>query len=179
MHKFGYLMPLALAACAPGPSERLAINQVAGVCDDRALGTFVGQLPDQATALKLMGFSRARTLRWVPPGGMVTMDYSPQRLTVQLDASALAASPIDASTEASAPPSLPPSAAPASILVPESSGPASIADVAPGTQNGVGDFASEHAPGTGGGPASKLGVGGAALLLHALTKALSKPEAAT
>ena len=86
MHKFGLLLPLALIACAAPPSERLAINQVAGVCDDRALGTFVGQLPTQDTSLKMMGFSRARTLRWVPPGGAVTMDYSPQRLTVQLDA---------------------------------------------------------------------------------------------
>ena len=86
MHRFTLLMPLALAACAPGPSERLAINQVAGVCDDRALGSFVGQRPDQETSLKLMGFARARTLRWVPHGGAVTMDYSPQRLTVQLDA---------------------------------------------------------------------------------------------
>ena len=85
MHKYGLLMPLALAACAAPPSERLAINQVAGVCDDRALGSFVGQLPTQETSLRLMGFARARTLRWVPHGGMVTMDYSPQRLTVQLD----------------------------------------------------------------------------------------------
>ncbi len=30
--------------------------------------------------------SGARTLRWVPQGGMVTMDFSPQRLTIQLDA---------------------------------------------------------------------------------------------
>ncbi len=86
MHKFGLLLPLTLIACAAPPSERLAINQVAGVCDDRALGPFVGQLPTQDTALKLMGFARARTLRWVPHGGVITMDYSPQRLTVQLDA---------------------------------------------------------------------------------------------
>jgi hypothetical protein len=85
MHKSILLAPLALAACAPGPSERLAINQVAGTCDDRALGTFVGQAPTQDVARQLMGFARARTLRWVPHGGVVTMDYSPQRLTVQLD----------------------------------------------------------------------------------------------
>ena len=86
MHKFGLLMPLALAACAAPPSERLAINQVAGVCDARALGSFVGQLPTPDNGLKLMGFARARTLRWVPHGGAMTMDHNPQRLTVQLDA---------------------------------------------------------------------------------------------
>ena len=84
MHKVFALM-VPIAACAPGPSERISINQVGAACDDRALGSFVGQAPTQETALKLMGFSRSRTLRWVPFGGAVTMDYNPQRLTVQLD----------------------------------------------------------------------------------------------
>lgn len=42
-------------------------------------------MPTQKNALKLMGLSRLRTLRWVPHGDAVTMDYSRQRLTVQLD----------------------------------------------------------------------------------------------
>lgn len=75
----------ALSACAAGDSERISINQVGAACDDRALGSFVGQAPTKETALKLMGFSRSRTLRWVPFGGAVTTDFSPQRLTVQLD----------------------------------------------------------------------------------------------
>ncbi len=29
--------------------------------------------------------SGARTIRWVPKGGVVTMDFNPSRLTVQLD----------------------------------------------------------------------------------------------
>lgn len=85
MHRFGLTVLIPLAACAPGPSERLTMTQVAGVCDDRALGSFVGQQPTKENSLKLMGFARARTMRWVPHGGAVTMDYSPQRLTVQLD----------------------------------------------------------------------------------------------
>jgi hypothetical protein len=82
------LMPLILmsmTACAPGPSDRITIDQVGAVCDARALGSFVGQAPTKENTLKLMGFSRSRTLRWVPFGGAVTMDFSPQRLTVQLD----------------------------------------------------------------------------------------------
>ena len=86
MHKMLILMLMPLAACAPGPSERISINQVGTECDDRALGSFVGQAPTKENALKLMGFSRSRSLRWVPHGGAVTMDYNPQRLTVQLDA---------------------------------------------------------------------------------------------
>ena len=85
MHKIALLALLSTAACAPGPSERLAINQVAGTCDARALGTYVGQVPTKETSLKLMGFSRARSMRYVPFGGVVTMDHNPQRLTVQLD----------------------------------------------------------------------------------------------
>jgi hypothetical protein len=33
----------------------------------------------------MMSASGARVLRWVPKGGIVTMDFSPNRLTVQLD----------------------------------------------------------------------------------------------
>ena len=76
---------ISVTACAPGPSERIAIDQVGAVCDDRALGSFVGQEPTKETALKLMGFSRARVLRWVRFGAMVTVEFSPQRLTVRLD----------------------------------------------------------------------------------------------
>ena len=86
MHKMALVMPFALVACAAPPSERLAINQVAGVCDARALGSFAGELPTPEIGLRMMGFARASTLRWVPHGGMITMDHSPQRLTVQLDA---------------------------------------------------------------------------------------------
>ena len=85
MHKLCLLALTALAACAPGNSERITLDQVGAECDARALGSFVGQLPTKENGLKLMGFSRSRTLRWVPHGGMVTMDYNPQRLTVQLD----------------------------------------------------------------------------------------------
>lgn len=86
MHKLVHLALLTLAACAAPPSEPLAINQVAGVCDARALASFIGQLPTPETGLRMMGFARARTLRWVPHGGAMTMDHSPQRLTGQLDA---------------------------------------------------------------------------------------------
>jgi hypothetical protein len=56
-----------------------------GVCDASALAALIGQQASEETGRRLMELSRAKSLRWVPPGGMVTMDYSPQRLTVQLD----------------------------------------------------------------------------------------------
>jgi hypothetical protein len=85
MPKLYILMLAPLAACAPGPSERVSINQVRAECDARALGSFVGQMPTPENGRKIMGFSGARTMRWVAHGGAVTMDYNPQRLTVQLD----------------------------------------------------------------------------------------------
>ena len=85
MHKLYLLALIPMVACAPGNSERITLDQVGAECDDRALGSFVGQLPTKENALKLMGFSRSRTMRWVPHGGVVTMDFNPQRLTVQLD----------------------------------------------------------------------------------------------
>ena len=85
MRKLVPVILMSVAACAPGPSERIALDQVGAVCDARALGPFVGQEPTKETSLKLMGFSRARVLRWVRFGAMVTMEFSPQRLTVRLD----------------------------------------------------------------------------------------------
>ena len=76
---------IALAGCAAAPAERAAIDRDAGVCDASALATLIGQQASEETGRRLMEVSRAKSLRWVPPGGMVTMDYSPQRLTVQLD----------------------------------------------------------------------------------------------
>jgi hypothetical protein len=87
MRKTFPLILIAMTACAAGRPERISIDQIpaGAVCDDRALGSFIGQPATAETATRLMGFSRSHKLRWVPFGGMVTMDYSPQRLTVQLD----------------------------------------------------------------------------------------------
>ena len=87
MHKMWLASLIPLTACAPGPSERISIDQLpaGAVCDDRALGTYVGRPATPELGLKLMGFSRSRTVRWVPFGGVMTMDYSPHRLTIQLD----------------------------------------------------------------------------------------------
>ena len=85
MRKVMVLVMVPLAACAAGAAQRTTTDQVGPACDARALGTFVGQAPTKETALKLMGFARAKSLRWVAFGGAMTMDYSPQRLTVKLD----------------------------------------------------------------------------------------------
>ena len=85
MRKILPLMLIAIGGCAPGNEQRITLDQVGAECDDRALASFVGQAPTKENSLKLMGFSRSRSLRWVPFGGAVTMDHNPQRLTVQLN----------------------------------------------------------------------------------------------
>lgn len=85
MRKVMLLVLMPLAACAAAASQRTTTDQVGPACDARALGKFVGQAATKEIALKLMGFSRARSMRWVRFGGVMTMDYSPQRLTVKLD----------------------------------------------------------------------------------------------
>lgn len=92
MRKLMLLSLVPLTGCAPGNSERITMDQTGGVCDARALGQFVGQAPTKENAIKLQGFARAKSLRWVPFGGAMTMDYSPQRLTVKLDQQGLIAS---------------------------------------------------------------------------------------
>lgn len=74
----------ALTACTiaesdPGPG----LPQ--GECRSEALGQFIGQEASQDLGARMLSASGARTIRWVPHGGMVTMDFSPVRLTVQLD----------------------------------------------------------------------------------------------
>jgi hypothetical protein len=82
---FASLATVALAACtiaesgpAPGVPE--------GSCRPERLAQFIGQPASQDLGARMMSASGARILRWVPKGGMVTMDFSPNRLTVQLDA---------------------------------------------------------------------------------------------
>lgn len=81
--RFLAALPLLLiTACATSP----VISQpTEGVCRDEAMGQFVGRQATRELGHEMMLASRARVIRWVPLGGAVTMDFSPMRLTVQLD----------------------------------------------------------------------------------------------
>ena len=75
------LVILPLAACATMDAP---VTQ-AGRCDNGPLAAFVGRTADQATGAEMLRASGARTLRWGPPGGAMTMDYREDRLTVSYD----------------------------------------------------------------------------------------------
>ena len=76
---------LALAACTIAESEPVS-GMPGGNCRNEPLAQFIGQPASQDLGARMLSASGARIIRWVPKGGMVTMDFSPNRLTVQLDA---------------------------------------------------------------------------------------------
>ena len=73
---------LLTAACTTVPPED---GGPAGRCSTSRLGDLVGRPATQELGAEAMRRSGALRLRWIRPGDVVTMDYSPQRLNVRLD----------------------------------------------------------------------------------------------
>jgi hypothetical protein len=86
MHRFAILTALLLGACAARSPMPLRHASDSGVCRATGLAVFHGQAVSQDVANQLIRASGAKDLRWVPPGGMVTMDHRSDRLTVHTDA---------------------------------------------------------------------------------------------
>ena len=70
------------------PAEKIPVRgEVPGyVCRELPDRNFVGQVATSELGARMLAESRAQTLRWVPHGAMITMEFSPSRLTVRLDA---------------------------------------------------------------------------------------------
>lgn len=87
MRQITLLSLLPLAACTVATSNQTAdaLPPVPANCSSEALAQFVGQPASEALGQRMLRASGARTIRWVPKGGAVTMDFNPTRLTVQLD----------------------------------------------------------------------------------------------
>jgi hypothetical protein len=77
------LAALALAGCA---TTGAAPPTLSGRCHADNLGDLVGRPATAALGADAIRRSGALRLRWIPPGAMVTMEYSAQRLNVNLDA---------------------------------------------------------------------------------------------
>ena len=80
-----------LAACATttegeppagGPAELAAGED----CNADALQDLVGRPATAELGAEALQRSHSRTLRWVRPNSVITMDYSAQRLNINLDA---------------------------------------------------------------------------------------------
>ena len=78
---------LALSACATSSPPPPPMPGPGGfACRPDGLERFVGQPASQALGAEMLRVSGARILRWVGHGMMITMDFSPERLTVHLTA---------------------------------------------------------------------------------------------
>ena len=86
MRKVALLAPALLAACAAAPAEPPVHGEVPGhVCNADGADRFIGQPATAETGAAIMGATHSANLRWVSPGMMVTMEFSPSRVTVRID----------------------------------------------------------------------------------------------
>jgi hypothetical protein len=69
------------------PSGQPGTGEPVGSCRNKGLSPFVGQPASQDLGAQMLRESGARILRWVPKGGIITMEFSADRLTVSLDGS--------------------------------------------------------------------------------------------
>jgi hypothetical protein len=76
---------LPLAACQIAQSNATATDPAPGTCNGATLGQFAGQPASEELGARILKASGARTIRWVPKGSVITMEYNSQRVTVMLD----------------------------------------------------------------------------------------------
>ena len=82
----GATNPLILPPAYGTPSAPVQAAPAAGECNNAGLARFTGQVGTGALGAEMLRASGAKVIRWVHRGTAVTMDYSPQRLTVHLTA---------------------------------------------------------------------------------------------
>jgi len=78
MRRLFLAAPLTLVACATTPAETPLACQASGA------DQFIGQPGTSETGAAIMHATHSSVLRWAPPGTMLTMDFSPMRVTVRL-----------------------------------------------------------------------------------------------
>lgn len=78
------VLGLGATACATTAGEPPVAG--AGSCGAEAAQELVGRQATQELAAEAMRLTGAETLRWIPEGSAVTMDYRPGRLNIEYDA---------------------------------------------------------------------------------------------
>jgi hypothetical protein len=81
------LSAIPLAACTVTPSGQPGTGDPVGACSNDDMDRFNGQPASQDLGAQMLRQSGARSIRWVPKGAVITMEFSPDRLTVMLDGS--------------------------------------------------------------------------------------------
>lgn len=86
MRRIAPLASALLSACSTAPAAVPVHGETPGyVCRNTGLDRFVGRAATSEIGSEMLAATGARTIRWVPFGAMITMDFSPSRLTVRLD----------------------------------------------------------------------------------------------
>ena len=81
------LMAATLGCTTPavkGGDEPIRERGTGRGCDAARAQGLVGRQANEALAAEALRLTGASTLRWVPMGAMVTMDYRPDRLNIHL-----------------------------------------------------------------------------------------------
>jgi hypothetical protein len=71
--------------CATVPAEEQGLEPGADSCDAAKAQGLVGRGRSEELGAQALRLSGARTVRWIPEGGIVTMDYREDRLNIYLD----------------------------------------------------------------------------------------------
>ena len=87
------LAPFFLGACAmtqdgarlPGDTTaEVPMDEAGGfACEAEAAAKLIGQRPSEELGQRAIDLSGARSLRWIGPGMMVTMDFREDRLNIR------------------------------------------------------------------------------------------------
>jgi len=94
MRRIFLVAPALLSACSTAPAAPVEGGPPSSIpvhgatpghkCDAAGTARFIGQAGTSETGAAIMRATRAAVLRWAPPGYMLTMDYSENRVTVRL-----------------------------------------------------------------------------------------------
>jgi hypothetical protein len=82
----GILGLLAMGGCMPVEKEVPTRNDPRYTCNAAKLQGMIGQVATQALGTEALRASGARTMRWIEPGAIYTMEYREDRLNIHLDA---------------------------------------------------------------------------------------------
>ena len=85
MRSLALLLPALLAACATVGDPPVHGETPGRICHAAGTDRFIGQAGTSETGAAILSATHSATLRWAPPGYMLTMDFSPSRVTVRLD----------------------------------------------------------------------------------------------
>jgi hypothetical protein len=83
MRKLALALLALLAACA-AQQPPIHGETPGRICRTEGSDQFVGQPGTSETGAAILRVTHSAILRWAPPGTMLTMDFSPSRVTIRL-----------------------------------------------------------------------------------------------